>query len=129
MSHYYLQLAKQVQGHAIDDIEPLVPSSAPLINSVGETTRLLQVIDGTKLREERFSNMEMHLQISLISLAGLLDYSQHEPRLKGPFPAMSYAKILQACQRLLDDLHAMRIVALRPEFCGVSNLCAPLRLC
>jgi hypothetical protein len=31
-------------------------------------------------------NRELHLQIKLIELQGLLAQAQHEPRLKGPFP-------------------------------------------
>ena len=36
--------------------------------------------------------------------------------MKGPFPVGPYASVLQTCQRMLDTLHSMRTVALRPDF-------------
>lgn len=59
---------------------------------------------------------ELHLQIKLIELQGLLAQTQHEPRLKGPFPVVMYRKILTSLQTILDKLHSMRCVTTREEW-------------
>ncbi|EJC97531.1 uncharacterized protein FOMMEDRAFT_162951 [Fomitiporia mediterranea MF3/22] len=41
-----------------------------------------------------FFYRELHLQIKLIELQDLLKNTQHEPRLKGPFPIAMYCSIL-----------------------------------
>ena len=51
---------------------------------------------------------ELHLQIKLIELKGLLDQTQHEPCLKGPFPVQLYQSVLTSLQAILDKLHSMR---------------------
>ncbi|KAF5337644.1 hypothetical protein D9758_013030 [Tetrapyrgos nigripes] len=55
-----------------------------------------------------FMAMELHLQIKLIELQGLLGQAQHEPRLKGPFPVQLYRGVLTSLQTILDKLHSMR---------------------
>lgn len=60
--------------------------------------------------------MELHLQIKLIELQGLLAQTQHEPRLKGPFPVHLYRGILTSLQSILDKLHSMRCVTTREEW-------------
>lgn len=60
---------------------------------------------------------ELHLQIQLINLRGLLAQTKNEPRLKGPFPQEMYAGIIGSCQTLLDKLHSMRCVVSRQEWC------------
>ncbi|TDL21690.1 hypothetical protein BD410DRAFT_789429 [Rickenella mellea] len=62
-----------------------------------------------------FMAMELHLQIKLIELQGLLAQTQHEPRLKGPFPVKLYRSILTSLQTILDKLHTMRCVTTREE--------------
>jgi hypothetical protein len=62
---------------------------------------------------DEFAAMELYLQRSLISLQGLLDQTVLEPRLKGPFPAEAYRKLLLASQAILDQLHSMRAVTTR----------------
>ena len=59
---------------------------------------------------------ELHLQIKLIELQGLLSQTQHEPRLKGPFPVELYRTILTSLQAILDRLHSMRCVTSREEW-------------
>lgn len=59
---------------------------------------------------------ELHLQIKLIELQGLLAQTQHEPRLKGPFPIVLYRSILTSLQTILDRLHSMRCVTTREEW-------------
>ncbi|KAI0047932.1 hypothetical protein FA95DRAFT_1558591 [Auriscalpium vulgare] len=65
---------------------------------------------------EEFMAMELHLQIKLIELQDLLKQTQHEPRLKGPFPVALYRSILTSLQTILDKLHSMRCVTTREEW-------------
>ncbi|KAJ3971160.1 hypothetical protein EV361DRAFT_239231 [Lentinula raphanica] len=65
---------------------------------------------------KEFMAMELHLQIKLIELQGLLGQAQHEPRLKGPFPVAMYRGILTSLQTILDKLHSMRCVTTREEW-------------
>jgi len=65
---------------------------------------------------KEFMAMELHLQIKLIELQGLLGQAQHEPRLKGPFPVALYRGILTSLQTILDKLHSMRCVTTREEW-------------
>ncbi|KAF5386002.1 hypothetical protein D9615_002507 [Tricholomella constricta] len=59
---------------------------------------------------------ELHLQIKLIELQGLLAQTQHEPRLKGPFPILLYRGVLTSLQTILDKLHSIRCVTTREEW-------------
>ncbi|KAI9437537.1 Fusaric acid resistance protein-like-domain-containing protein [Lactarius indigo] len=65
---------------------------------------------------EEFMAMELHLQRKLIELQDLLKQTQHEPRLKGPFPVKLYRSILASLQTILDRLHSMRCVTTREEW-------------
>lgn len=71
---------------------------------------------------QRFMSMELHLQLQLIELQKLLSQTQHEPRLKGPFPVQLYRSILTSLQSILDKLHSMRCVTAREEWHTVSFL-------
>lgn len=71
---------------------------------------------------QRFMSMELHLQLQLIQLQGLLAQAQHEPRLKGPFPVQLYRSVLTGLQSILDKLHSMRCVTAREEWHTVSPL-------
>jgi len=62
------------------------------------------------------NHRELHLQIKLIELQGLLAQTQHEPRLKGPFPVKLYRGILTSLQTILDKLHSMRCVTTKEEW-------------
>ncbi|KAK7692161.1 hypothetical protein QCA50_003780 [Cerrena zonata] len=83
-----------------------------------EETSLLIRSKNAHLNESivRFMAMELHLQIKLIQLQGLLSQTQHEPRLKGPFPVKLYRSILTSLQTILDKLHSMRCVTSRDEW-------------
>jgi len=70
---------------------------------------------------QHFMSMELHLQLQLIELQGLLAQTQHEPRLKGPFPVQLYRSILTSLQSILDKLHSMRCVTSREEWHTVSS--------
>jgi hypothetical protein len=59
---------------------------------------------------------ELHLQIKLLQLQDLLKQTQHEPRLKGPFPIKLYRSVLASLQTILDKLHSMRCVTTREEW-------------
>ncbi|KIJ60068.1 hypothetical protein HYDPIDRAFT_99557 [Hydnomerulius pinastri MD-312] len=65
---------------------------------------------------QEFMAMELHLQIKLIELQDLLAQTQHEPRLKGPFPVLLYRSVLTSLQTILDKLHSMRCVTTREEW-------------
>ncbi|KAJ6616683.1 hypothetical protein B0H10DRAFT_2036570 [Mycena sp. CBHHK59/15] len=81
-----------------DETRALSPAHARLSNSIKE-----------------FMAMELHLQIKLIELQGLLALTQHEPRLKGPFPVHLYRSVLTSLQTILDKLHSMRC-SVRQDF-------------
>ncbi|EMD33734.1 hypothetical protein CERSUDRAFT_87077 [Gelatoporia subvermispora B] len=83
-----------------------------------ESTALLTTPPSAALSEsiQHFMAMELHLQIKLIELQGLLAQTQHEPRLKGPFPVALYRSILISLQTILDKLHSMRCVTAREEW-------------
>jgi hypothetical protein len=71
---------------------------------------------------QNFMSMELHLQLQLIELQKLLAQTQHEPRLKGPFPTQLYRSVLTTLQSILDKLHSMRCVTAREEWHTVSPL-------
>jgi len=83
-----------------------------------EATSLLSPATSSHLNDgvAEFMAMELHLQIKLIELQGLLAQTQHEPRLKGPFPVALYRSILTSLQTILDKLHSMRCVTSREEW-------------
>ncbi|KAF8070185.1 hypothetical protein FPV67DRAFT_1486576 [Lyophyllum atratum] len=85
------------------------PEGSSLIPAPSESTRLNNSI-------KEFMAMELHLQIQLIELEGLLSQTQHEPRLKGPFPILLYRGVLTSLQTILDKLHSMRCVTTREEW-------------
>ncbi|PIA12956.1 hypothetical protein COEREDRAFT_11934 [Coemansia reversa NRRL 1564] len=59
-----------------------------------------------------YLDSEMQLQSSLLEIRTLLSDTQNEPRLKGPFPAVVYGRIISASQRILDAMVAARWVML-----------------
>ncbi|KAL0956925.1 hypothetical protein HGRIS_003029 [Hohenbuehelia grisea] len=89
------------------------PSSA-VAETQGSTLRHSPAKLSNSIQE--FMAMELHLQIKLIELQGLLSQTQHEPRLKGPFPVQLYRGVLTSLQTILDRLHSMRCVTTREEW-------------
>ncbi|RPD58687.1 hypothetical protein L227DRAFT_504933 [Lentinus tigrinus ALCF2SS1-6] len=85
-------------------------------DSPTEESHLLHVNPAMTQSIQHFMAMELHLQIKLIELQGLLAQTQHEPRLKGPFPVPLYRSILTSLQSILDRLHSMRCVTSREEW-------------
>ncbi|TFK90654.1 hypothetical protein K466DRAFT_484360 [Polyporus arcularius HHB13444] len=85
-------------------------------DSPTEESHLLHVNPAMSQSIQHFMAMELHLQIKLIELQGLLAQTQHEPRLKGPFPVALYRSILTSLQSILDRLHSMRCVTSREEW-------------
>ncbi|EPQ26564.1 uncharacterized protein PFL1_05886 [Pseudozyma flocculosa PF-1] len=65
---------------------------------------------------DEFQTIELHLQVTIIKLEGLLAQTKHEPRLKGPFPVATYKAMLGCCQNILDKLHSMRCVTSRDDW-------------
>ncbi|KAN0063291.1 hypothetical protein ACQY0O_004455 [Thecaphora frezii] len=65
---------------------------------------------------DEFQAIELHLQVTIIKLEGLLAQTKHEPRLKGPFPVATYRSMLGCCQNILDKLHSMRCVTSRDDW-------------
>ncbi|KAK7056022.1 Fusaric acid resistance protein-like-domain-containing protein [Favolaschia claudopus] len=65
--------------------------------------------------------MELHLQLKLLQLRKLLDQTQHEPRLKGPFPVELYRGILESLGLILGRLRGVRCVTMREEWCDVRR--------
>ncbi|KAJ1304721.1 hypothetical protein OPQ81_005859 [Rhizoctonia solani] len=63
-----------------------------------------------------FMAMELHLQLKLIELQGLLSQTQNEPRLKGPFPVALYRTILTSLQSILDMLHSLRCATTQEDW-------------
>lgn len=84
--------------------------------SAGETQALSPAHAKLNHSIREFMAMELHLQIKLIELQGLLAQTQNEPRLKGPFPVQLYRGILTSLQTILDKLHSMRCVTTREEW-------------
>ena len=70
----------------------------------------------SKIIDEEFGHRELHLQIKLIEIQGLLAQAQHEPRLKGPFPVLLYRDVLTSLQAIMDKLHSVRCVMTREEW-------------
>ncbi|KAH8116610.1 Fusaric acid resistance protein-like-domain-containing protein [Phellopilus nigrolimitatus] len=97
-------------------------SQVNLLNDA-KTSVLLPKSISAKLNDsiQTFMAMELHLQIKLIELQGLLAQAQHEPRLKGPFPVKMYRSILTSLQTILDKLHSMRCVTTREEWYSVRR--------
>ncbi|KAG8935418.1 hypothetical protein FRC01_000025 [Tulasnella sp. 417] len=75
-----------------------------------------KAVDHLTASVHKFMSMELHLQLSIIKLQNLLSQTQHEPRLKGPFPIHLYRTILTSLQVLLDKLHTMRCVTTKEEW-------------
>ncbi|CAE7150897.1 unnamed protein product [Rhizoctonia solani] len=65
---------------------------------------------------KEFMAMELHLQLKLIELQGLLEQTQNEPRLKGPFPVALYRTILTSLQSTLDMLHSLRCATTQEDW-------------
>ncbi|KAE8270183.1 hypothetical protein A4X09_0g2142 [Tilletia walkeri] len=85
-----------------EDVLAADPEAQPLLRSTKQDR-----IDA------EFQAIELHLQLSIIKLEGLLAQTRHEPRLKGPFPISTYKALLGCCQSILDKLHSMRCVTAR----------------
>lgn len=101
--------------------------------AVSPPTECSTLLRHNKIRMSRsiqhFMSMELHLQLQLIELQRLLAQTQHEPRLKGPFPVQLYRSILTSFQSILDKLHSMRCVTAREEWHTVSFLMRCEDLC
>jgi len=115
MGWLYTRLVVSNSGLVDDTTEGDVQNGSP---PADENTPLLSKSASAQLSHSihEFMAMELHLQIKLIELQGLLAQTQHEPRLKGPFPITLYRSILTSLQTILDRLHSMRCVITREEW-------------
>jgi len=59
-----------------------------------------------------FIDIELNLQLSLVSLSSLIPLTKNEPRLKGPFPVDSYQRLVKCCQTILDRFLSMRVASI-----------------
>jgi hypothetical protein len=118
MSYFYQKVVEHVSLGDEAIRSRMNPGSDMTPTQTDERTPLFKASSSPSCYDpnKAFVEMEMHLQVSLIKLGTLLDFSKHEPRLKGPFPVQPYATVLQSCQRILDALHSLRTVATRSEF-------------
>lgn len=57
--------------------------------------------------------IELSIQLNIFDLQVLLQHAPNEPRLKGPFPAKTYAAMIDCCQNILDKFLSLRIVILK----------------
>lgn len=65
------------------------------------------------IRAAELQKFELSIQLSIFDLQGLLVHAPNEPRLKGPFPAKTYAAMINCCQNILDKFLSLRIVVLK----------------
>ncbi|KAH9017314.1 Fusaric acid resistance protein-like-domain-containing protein [Lactarius pseudohatsudake] len=103
-----------VASNSFSPENPMEVADSELDDPNEETALLLPRTQNKSVEE--FMAMELHLQIKLIELQDLLKQTQHEPRLKGPFPVKLYRSILASLQTILDRLHSMRCVTTREEW-------------
>ncbi|KAF8504112.1 Fusaric acid resistance protein-like-domain-containing protein [Gautieria morchelliformis] len=107
---------------ALLSVEPPPTSdTTPLLHQhthISHTTLTPRASDQLTASIHDFLAMELHLQRKLITLQDLLAQTQHEPRLKGPFPVKLYRSILTSLQTILDKMHSMRCVTTREEWCS-----------
>ncbi|TPX58693.1 hypothetical protein PhCBS80983_g02942 [Powellomyces hirtus] len=75
-------------------------------------SRLVGLFDSAKepTRQDmhEFLEDELELRLSLARLRILLEDTAHEPRLRGPFPTDSYARLIDGCSHILNKLISMR---------------------
>ncbi|KAG1725283.1 Fusaric acid resistance protein-like-domain-containing protein [Suillus paluster] len=110
----HLVAANSGAHHVTDDTD----EDEPETQTPDEDTSLLPKSAKARLSKsiQEFMAMELHLQRKLIELQGLLAETQHEPRLKGPFPILLYRAILTSLQTILDRMHSIRCVTTREEW-------------
>ncbi|KAI6002886.1 Fusaric acid resistance protein-like-domain-containing protein [Pisolithus albus] len=124
MGWLYTRLVASNSGLELDDPEETDPTGTRRVACEGTPllSKSASAILSNSIQEFMAMHvLELHLQIKLIELQGLLGQTQHEPRLKGPFPIMLYRSILTSLQTILDKLHSMRCVTTREEWCEQSS--------
>ncbi|KAI6134688.1 Fusaric acid resistance protein-like-domain-containing protein [Pisolithus croceorrhizus] len=120
MGWLYTRLVASNSGLELDDPEETDSASNRRVACEGTPllSKSASAILSNSIQEFMAMHVsELHLQIKLIELQGLLGQTQHEPRLKGPFPVLLYRSILTSLQTILDKLHSMRCVTTRKEWC------------
>ncbi|RPB16577.1 hypothetical protein P167DRAFT_532133 [Morchella conica CCBAS932] len=74
---------------------------------------LNSLIEGESDKKYMNIHEEHALQKALLRLGTLVAAAPHELRLKGPFPAAEYQKILAANQAILDAFHGMSVMIMK----------------
>lgn len=113
----YMRLVT-VNSYSVDTLRQEEQEDRASFYDPDETTALIPTSSAPRASKSirEFMAMELHLQIQLIEIQGLLAQAQHEPRLKGPFPVKLYRSMLTHLQMILDKLHSMRCVTTKEEW-------------
>lgn len=67
--------------------------------------------------------MEGKIQKSINACAVLLELTDHEPRLKGPFPKAFYSEMIVSTRNLLDRMLSIRIALSKMPTSVKKNIC------
>ncbi|KAI7885834.1 hypothetical protein K492DRAFT_190575 [Lichtheimia hyalospora FSU 10163] len=73
---------------------------------------------------KRSRKLEGKIQNSITATYILLELTDHEPRLKAPYPKLFYQEILNSCQNILDLLGCMRSTLLHMPAIVKKELCS-----
>ncbi|KAI7853215.1 Fusaric acid resistance protein-like-domain-containing protein [Circinella umbellata] len=71
----------------------------------------------------RCTQMEQKIQSSINSTSVLLELTDHEPRLKGPFPKEIYREMINSTQAILDNLGSIRVALLQMPWIVKLDIC------
>ena len=72
---------------------------------------------------KRCTQMEQKIQSSINATSVLLELTDHEPRLKGPFPKKIYREMLNSTQAILDNLGSIRVALLQMPWIVKLDIC------
>ncbi|KAI9474873.1 Fusaric acid resistance protein-like-domain-containing protein [Zychaea mexicana] len=71
----------------------------------------------------RCTKIEDKIQASINATSVLLELTDHEPRLKGPFPKEIYREMIDSCQAILDSLGSIRVALLQMPWIVKLDIC------
>ncbi|KAI9264352.1 Fusaric acid resistance protein-like-domain-containing protein [Phascolomyces articulosus] len=72
---------------------------------------------------KRCTKMEKKIQASINATSVLLELTDHEPRLKGPFPKEIYREMVNSSQAILDNLGSIRVALLQMPWIVKLDVC------
>ncbi|KAI8145876.1 Fusaric acid resistance protein-like-domain-containing protein [Fennellomyces sp. T-0311] len=70
------------------------------------------------------SKLESKIQASINATSVLLELTDHEPRLKGPFPKEIYHHMIDSCQAILDNLVSIRVALIQMPWIVKMDICS-----